>query len=480
MGKSVIVKNLIWKFSERVLAQIVSLIVTIVLARLLDPQHYGTVARVTVFITIADAFVTSGIPASLIQAKDVTEEHFSSVFYFNLVFSCLLYLLMFITAPFISVFYKDVLLTPLIRVMGLRIIVAAVNSVQHAFVSRNMMFKKYFFSTLFGTLVSGIVGISLAYFGFGPWALVGQYLSNTLIDTVVLFFTVAWRPLLFFSWEKVKSLLGFGWRMLFEGVFGNIYAQMQNLVIGRCYTSADLAYYNKGEQLPSIVINNISISISSVLFPAMASRQENKEDVTQLLRKSARYTSYVVFPILTMMAGLSDSIITILLTDKWLGCSVYMKIFCVIYALQVGMYPRHQALNGIGRSDVFMNEHIVGRCVGIVVLLLLYRKGVLAVGISGLIGTTVQGLIIMYTSFKYNDYRLVHQITDVLHIVFACTIVYVSLIAIEMLIPNVWLNLIVGAMAGGLEYLLLMNLMKSDEQDYLLGIFKSYVRRIKA
>jgi O-antigen/teichoic acid export membrane protein len=157
-----------------------------------------------------------------------------------------------------------------------------------------------------------------------------------------------------------------------------------------------------------------------------------------------------------------------------------MKIFCVIYALQVGMYPRHQALNGIGRSDVFMNEHIVGRCVGIVVLLLLYRKGVLAVGISGLIGTTVQGLIIMYTSFKYNDYRLVHQITDVLHIVFACTIVYVSLIAIEMLIPNVWLNLIVGAMAGGLEYLLLMNLMKSDEQDYLLGIFKSYVRRIKA
>jgi O-antigen/teichoic acid export membrane protein len=205
-----VVSSLLWKFSERILAQVISFIVSIVLARMLFPDDYGVVAIVTIFISFADVLATSGFSSALIQKKDADELDFSSVFYCSLVISILAYVALFFAAPLIASFYNMPIVTLVIRVFSLRIPLAAFNSVQHAYVSRHMMFKKFFFSTLFGTLFSAGLGIFMALKGFGVWALVAQYMSNSIIDSIVLLFTVKWRPRLMFSWERARGLLKYG------------------------------------------------------------------------------------------------------------------------------------------------------------------------------------------------------------------------------------------------------------------------------
>ena len=374
-----VISNIIWKFAERILAQVISLVVSIILARLLLPDDYGAIAMVTVFITIANVFVNDGIPNALIQKRDADDLDFSSVFYFNFALSVFIYLVLFIFAPYIATFYDSVILCPVVRVMGLRIIVASVNSVQHAYVSKNLMFKKYFWSTLFGTLFSGVIGILMAYKGFGIWALVAQYMINTSVDTIVLFLTVNWRPTMKFSLNRVRSLFGFGWKILFESVSNTMAGQLQNLIIGKVYTAGDLAYYTKGQQFPSLIVTNITSSIGSVLFPAMSNRQDNKKQVLDMLRKSVRMSSYVVYPMLTGLVVVATPFISLVLTEKWIDTVPFLQVFCLLNAPTVGMIPRHQALNATGRSDVFMNEHIIARIVAIGVLLLTYKISILAI-----------------------------------------------------------------------------------------------------
>lgn len=278
-----VTSNFFWRFAERILAQLVSLVVSTIIARLLLPKEYGIVAFVNIFITFANVFVTSGFGNALIQKKDSDETDFSSVFYMNLLIAIFLYLVIFVLAPIISNLYNYNGLTLVIRVMGLRLIVAAVNTIQHAYVAKKMQFKRFFWSTLIGTIISGVVGIVLAYNGYGIWALVAQYMTNTTIDTLVLFITVRWRPRLKFSLKSLKRLFPFGWKILISEIINTGYIEIRGIIIGLKYTSSDLAYYNKGQSFPKLMGANIETSMTSVLFPAMAKEQED----TNTLRQSA-------------------------------------------------------------------------------------------------------------------------------------------------------------------------------------------------
>ena len=296
MMKSIsVISNLMWKFGERISAQFVTLFVSIVLARLLSPSDYGAIALVTIFITIANVFVVNGFGTALIQKKQADNLDFSSVFYVNILFSLFLYAILFILSPYVASFYNMEILCPVMRVLSLRIPIAAINSIQQAYVSRNMMFKKFFFSTLFGTLLSGIVGCVMAYKGFGIWALVGQYLTNTTVDTIVLWFTVRWRPELKFSFSRVKVLLSYGWKLLLSGLLDTGYQQLRSLIIGKKYTSSDLAYYNQGQKYPELVVVNINTSISSVLFPAISQSQDNIEVVKGMTRRAIKVSSFIMW-----------------------------------------------------------------------------------------------------------------------------------------------------------------------------------------
>ena len=240
-----IIGGLIWTYGERTFAQLVSLVVTIVLARLVMPAEFGVITIATVFITLADTFAISGMGTSLIQKKDADHLDFSTVFYFNIVTSIILYGILFAVSGLIADFYYMPQLIPVLRVMGLRIPIAAINSVQQAYVSRTLQFKKFFFATLGGTVFSGILGIILAYSGYGVWALVAQFMSNTIIDTIVLWFTVRWRPRLEYSHQRMKGLFSFGWKVLTTSLLINIYSNIQDLIIGKKFSSEDLAYSNK-------------------------------------------------------------------------------------------------------------------------------------------------------------------------------------------------------------------------------------------
>ena len=291
MGKSdknSVVINFIWRFAERCGAQLVTFIVSIVLARILSPEDYGQIALITVFTTIMQVFVDSGLGLALIQKKDADDLDFSSVFFFNFAVCLVLYAVMFVAAPFIASFYKDTTLTPIIRVISLTIVISGVKGIQQSYVSRNMLFKRFFFSTLGGTIFSAFLGIGLAYAGFGVWAIVAQQLSNTTIDTLILWLTVKWRPKKMFSWKRLKSLLSFGWKMLVSSLLDTVYNNIRSLIIGRMYSSSDLAYYNQGKQFPHTIVDNIDSSIDSVLLPSMSSAQDDSVRVKVMARRSIK------------------------------------------------------------------------------------------------------------------------------------------------------------------------------------------------
>ena len=318
------IKNFIWRFAERCGAQGVSFIVSIVLARLLEPSVYGTIALVTVFTTILQVFVDSGLGTALIQKKDADDLDFSSVFYFNFTVCLVLYFGMFVSAPYIAKFYGDETLVPVIKVISLTLVIAGVKNIQQAYVSRNMLFKRFFFSTIGGTIASAFVGIFMAYIGMGVWALVAQQLSNATIDTIILWVTVKWKPKRMFSWKRLKELLSYGWKLLVSALLETVYNNLRNLVIGKLYSSADLAYYNQGDKFPKLIVTNINTSIDSVLLPTMASAQDDSARVKNMTRRAIKTSTYIMAPLMIGLAFCANTIVELVLTEKWLPCVPFL------------------------------------------------------------------------------------------------------------------------------------------------------------
>ena len=302
MNKQKVLNNFIWRMAERFGAQIVSFIVSIVLARMLAPEYYGTIALVMVFINILQVFVDSGLGTALIQKKDADDLDFSSVFYFNLIVCLLIYAGIFIAAPYIAKFYSDDSLTTIIRVISLTIVVSGVKGIQQSYVSRNMLFKRFFFSTLGGTIFSAFLGIYMAYVGYGIWALVMQQLSNIVVDTLILWMTVKWRPQKKFSWNRLTQLLSFGWKLLVSALLENVYNNLRNLIIGKLYSSSDLAFYNQGDKFPKVIVLNINASIDSVLLPSMSSVQDDHNKVKNMTRRAIKISTYIMAPLMMGMA----------------------------------------------------------------------------------------------------------------------------------------------------------------------------------
>ena len=393
MSNKSVFSNFIWRFAERCGAQLVTFIVSIVLARILMPEDYGTVALVTVFTTIMQVFVDSGLSTALIQKKDADDLDFSSVFYFNFAVCIILYLIMFLAAPLIASFYNMLELTLVVRVISLTIVISGVKGVQQSYVSRNMLFKRFFYATLGGTIFSAFLGIAMAYAGFGVWAIVAQQLSNTAIDTLILWITVKWRPKLMFSWGRLRGLLGFGWKLLCSALLDTIYNNLRSLIIGKVYSSADLAYYNEGKKFPNLIVTNINTSIDSVLLPAMAKEQDDKDRVKNMTRRSIMVSCYIMAPLMIGLACCASNIVTIVLTEKWLPCVFFLQIFCITYMF----YPIHtanlNAIKAMGRSDLFLKLEVWKKVIGMIFLLSTMFISVEAMAYSLLISTLTSMII---------------------------------------------------------------------------------------
>lgn len=407
------IANFIWRFTERTAAQLVTFVVSIILARILSPEYYGTIALVTVFTTILQVFVDSGLGTALIQKKDADDLDFSSVFFFNMFMCVVLYIVMYIASPYIAAFYNDKGLTPIIRFISLTIIISGVKGIQQAYVSRNMLFKRFFFSTIGGTIASAIIGIILAYRGYGVWALAIQQVSNTAIDTLILWLTVKWKPKFMFSFQRLKRLLRFGWKLLVSALLDTIYGNLRNLIIGKKYTSADLAYFDQGDKLPKAIVTNINVSIDSVLLPTMSKMQDKTEAVRTLTRRAIRISVYIVAPLMIGFACCADYLVRLVLTDKWLPCVPFIRILSVSYLF----WPIHtanlNAIKAVGRSDIFLKLEVIKKAVGLALLLSTMWFGVKIMA-YGLIVECLLGLIVnTWPNKKLLHYGYIDQMRDI-------------------------------------------------------------------
>ncbi len=470
--KKQVLAGLFWKFSERIIAQLISLIVSIILARMLEPTDYGAVSLVMVFITIANVFVSSGLGSALIQKKDADNLDFSSVLFINIVMGLILYLVLFFIAPYVATFYNMPILAPVLRVLGIRIPVAAVNSVQHAYVSRNMLFKRFFWSTLFGTLFSGIVGIAMAFQGWGVWALVAQYLVNCCTDTVVLWITIKWRPQFKYSWERAKGLVKYGWKILVSGLIDSVYSQLRSLIIGKLYRPESLAFYNQGDKYPSLIVININASISGVLFPAIAQFQDDTEKMKQMTRRAIQVSSFVMWPMMIGLAVVAEPFVELILTDKWLSCVPYLRIFCFSY----GLWPIHtanlQVLNAMGRSDLYLRLEIIKKAVGIITLIITMQYGTLAIAWGVFFTGITSTFINSSPNKKLLNYTYYEQLQDLLPGLLLSGIMALLIYPLHFLEISSILLIILQVLLGGSIYLLLAFFIKQPTFLYLLSFVK--------
>lgn len=477
-NKKGLVNNLAWKFAERIAAQLVTLIVSIVLARLLAPSHYGTVAIVTVFITLANIFVSDGFGSALIQKKQVDALDYSSVLYFNVAFSIVLYLILFFTAPLIAAFYGEgyEILTPVFRVLGLRLILAALNSVQQAYVAKNMIFKKFFLSTLLGTILSGVVGIAMAYLGFGIWALVAQYLLSSAVTTVVLMFSLGNIYVWAFSFSRLKDLFSFGWKILCTSLLITGYQELRALIIGKLYSSESLAYYDKGKQFPNLIVGNINTSIGAVLFPTLSGKQDDLAALKGMTRKSIRFSSYIMCPVMLGMAAVAEPFVRLVLTEKWLPCVPLLQLFCIFYLFQPIHTANTQAIKATGRSGLCLKLELFRDAIQLIVLIIVMWISVEAIVISMAVLSALFIFVNAYPNTKILGYSYMEQMRDLLPSILMSGIMFAAVYAVGLLPLHDAILLPMQIMIGGCIYILLSIITKNKEFDYIKNMIFSKIR----
>lgn len=474
-----VIQNFLWRFLERCGAQGVTFVVSIVLARLLDPSVYGTIALVTIFTTIMQVFVDSGMGNALIQKKEADELDFSSVFWFNLSMCSVLYLLMFLAAPFIASFYKMPELTPIVRILSLILIISGIKNVQQAYVSRNMLFKKFFFSTLGGTIGAAIIGITLAYLGFGAWALVAQMLFNAAVDTTILWFTVKWRPKKQFSLERLKTLFSYGWKLLVSALIDTVYNDLRQLIIGKIYSSSDLAQYNQGKKFPQLIVMNINTSIDSVLLPTMSKVQDDASAVKNMTRRSIKTSTYIMMPFMVGLAVCAEPLVSLILTDKWLPCVFFLRIFCITYAF----YPIHtanlNAIKALGRSDLFLKLEIIKKIVGAITILATMFISVEAMAWSLLVTSILSQIINSWPNKKLMDYSYFDQLKDMLPQIGLSIGMGAIVFCVQFIGLCDILTLLIQIIVGATVYITCSKLFHIDSFEYLINTVKGLLHKRK-
>lgn len=446
-----------WKLFERFGVTGAQFILQIVLARLLGPEYHGMLAIMIIFTTIANVFVQTGFSTSLIQNKDVTDEDYSSVFWVSLGIAGALYAVIFFASPFIAQFFKMPEIVWPMRVLTIMLFPGALNSIQLAKVSRELNFKKVFFSNVGAIVISGVVGIIIALYGGGLWSLVAQSILNITIAAVVMLFTVKWYPKPIINIPRVKILFSFGWKLLVSSLLDTLYQNLQSLVIGKKYDSSTLGNYNKGQQFPMAIISAINGTVQTVMLPVMSADQDDRRKVKNIMRRSMTLNAYLVFPMMSGLAAVAEPLVRILLTEEWLPCVPYLQISCFTLAF----YPIHssnlQAINASGRSDIFLKLEIIKKVVSTVLLVgaLLMFDTPMAIAWSGAIGVPIGLFINASPNKKLINYSYYEQMKDILPSFIISVIMGLSVWSLTLLGWTPILTILFQMIFGIAVYLLL-------------------------
>lgn len=473
-----ILSGLFWKFGERLLNQGVAFIISIILARILAPEDYGTIALVTVFISLASVFISSGFATGLIQKKDADDTDFSTIFFCSLACSVLIYAVLFCIAPMVAAFYKIPVLTDILRVYALQIPLSVYHSIQAAYVSRHMLFRKVFISSVITSVLSGAVGIGMALAGMGVWALVAQSMASTVINTLVMMRLIPWHPQLKFSASSAKIMMKYGSRLLAADLSGTFFAELRSLIIGRVYTSADLAYYNKGNQVPAMITNNLSSAVMTVLFPAFANHSDDMETVKQMTRRSMRIMSYILIPAMFGLAVVMKPLILLLFTQKWSQAIPFGQILSIDLCISIFGSISLQVLKSIGRSDVVLKLEVWKKPMYLLFLIIGVNISVLGLAVAMVLYDIYANVVNMLQVRKYIHYGLREQIMDLLP-AFGMGAAMALLVWIIPTFDNLLITLAVKVFAGAVIYVAGSWLFQIESFLYLKNMILGMIKHKK-
>ncbi|PKM55407.1 MAG: flippase [Firmicutes bacterium HGW-Firmicutes-5] len=476
MNKSKVLSSLLWKLLERSGSQGIQFIVQIILARLLMPEEYGIITIVMVFILLANVFVQSGFNTALIQKKEVDEVDFSSIFFLSLGVATLLYGLIYMAAPFIAGFYTLPLLVPVLRVLSITLFIGALNSIQNAYVARNMLFKRLFISSIGAVIVSGIVGILAAYKGWGVWALVAQLLTNQVTITLILWFTVKWRPHLLFSLKRVKVLFAYANKLIASALIDTLYKDLSALIIAKMYAPSMLGFFNRGRQFPELIVANINGSIQSVMLPALSAHQDDKKRVKEMMRRAIVSSSFMIFPMMSGLAVVAKPLVLVLLTEKWLPTVPFLQIACFAFAIMPIHTANLQAINAMGRSDIFLKLELVKKTYGLIILGISLFFGVYGIAIGLVLNGVISSFVNAFPNKKLLNYSYKEQLKDIMPAFFISGLMGVMVYALIYLNLEPWHTLVLQIVSGIVIYIGLANLFHIESYYYLIATAKQLIK----
>ncbi len=464
----------VWRFLQNAGSQIISFTISIILARILTPEDYGVVALMTIFTNIALVFVRTGFSSAIIQKKELSDTDLSTVFYSGMGMALVLYGILFFSAPYIALLYEEPLLTDLLRVQSLIIVLGAAYSVQQALINRNLQFKKSFAISMCGAVVQGASGIFLALQGFGPWALVYSNVIHYIVAAILMWCIVKWKPKFVFSGASFKSLFSFSSKMLAAGLLDSLFNNIRSIIIGIQYSSADLAYYNKGHQFPTLIMTQVDGSMTTVLFSSLSKYQFDWENGLRVLRRAMKTSIYVCAPLMAGMFAVADPMIRILLTDKWVDSVVYVQLVCIICMFWPLSAQRH-ALNARGKSGIALRMNMFGKAVTLVCLLLTFRHSVYLMIASSIFASSICLVVNAFVYRKHLNYKFKEQIADILPAILLSVAMGAVVYWITWLPLHDLVKLLIQVPLGILVYIGGSWLFKLESFSYIMTIVKGYL-----
>ena len=475
--KSRAVTGVIWKLMEKVGMQFMQFVIQIVLARLLLPEDYGIVGLLTIFITLSDVFLKQGFTTALIQKKDADELDFSSVFIVNILMAFVIYAILFLVSPLVSVFYNEERLTAIMRVLSLNVIVGAFSAVHNAIMSKELEFKKSFLRSLSSVLTQGAVGISFAYMGFGVWSLVFSKIAATVVGTVVICATVKWKPKMMFSLKRLGSLFSFSSNVLFVNLLNTAFNNIHSLIIGRYFHKAELGYYQRGQQFPSVMMTAVDGSLNEVIYPTLSKLQDDLGKVKTALRRSMKTSMFLVMPLLFGMMAVSEDMILVLLTEKWLPCVPYVRLSCIVCAFWPLSARRH-ALNALGLSKITFKLSLISKMMTLVFIFICIPYGIYAIMLGTIFSSSVGVWLTSYYVSKHIHYSIKEFVLDILPPVIISGIMFVIVSILgQLLTVNVYIKLCFQIAAGAALYVGLSKFFNADSFNYVIKMVNGIVKK---
>ena len=448
-------KGIFWQGLERVGVFGIGFVVSVILARRLPQEEFGIIAIMMVFISLSNVFIDSGFGTALIQKKDMEEADCCSVFYINIVMAAVMYGVLYLAAPLIADLYETKELTLCLHVFALVLLIRSFSLVQVALLRKRMLFHLSFRISWIAMIVSGAVGIAMAYSGCGVWSLITQQLVNAFVTVVMQWYWIKWRPQWLFDWNRTKELFRFGWKMFCSGFLDTLYNDIYSLVIGKIADLEMLSYYDRGKQYPKLGMDIINSTIGGVLLPAFSEIQDDRKKMKELAVRGLKSIVFFVAPALAFLFVFADSLTVLILTEKWLPSVIFMRLCCITFFFWPFHTTNLQVITACGRSDVFLTLEIIKKVQAVIVIAITYRFGVVTMVAAG----AAMGFVSMIENAWYNRKLIAYppwrQLWDVAPTVLVTVVVSAASYFITRPIGNLWSKTIAGAFVFGVLYLLI-------------------------